>query len=171
MPRGMNTDNLIRVRKALEQKIKEERSNTEESVAECIRKCRQQTKNIRSEEHKRIRNLLKRLDEVKKRQKSSSYREYLSRKNDMSNLLSSSYSSVDKKALDKLLDQREKNKKIAQKKKINKARREADALKRLGIKKKDDELIDSSDINEKIKARLQKRLLKNKNSKRRMIKF
>ena len=84
---GMNTDNLIRVRKALEQKIKEERSNTEESVAECIRKCRQQTKNIRSEEHKRIRNLLKRLDEVKKRQKSSSYREYLSRKNDTSNLL------------------------------------------------------------------------------------
>ena len=44
-------------------------------------------------------------------------------------------------------------------------------MKRLGIKKKDDELVDSSEINEKIKARLQKRLLKNKKSKRPMLKF
>ena len=151
----MNTKNLKRVREALEQKIKDEISNTEESIAECIRKCRQQTKNIRSEEHKRIRNLLKRLDEVNKRQQSSSYRDYLSRKNDMSNLLSSNYSSVDKKALDILLDKRKKYKEIAQKKKENKKKRNEDAKKRLRLKGKN---IDSSDINDEIKKNLQQRL-------------
>ena len=151
----MNTKNLKRVREALEQKIKDEISNTEESIAECIRKCRQQTKNIRSEEHKRIRNLLKRLDEVNKRQQSSSYHDYLSRKNDMSNLLSSNYSSVDKKALDILLDKRKKYKEIAQKKKENKKKRNEDAKKRLRLKGKN---IDSSDINDEIKKNLQQRL-------------
>ena len=50
----MQTKNLIRIRRRLEQELSDEKRRNNNSVAECIRKCKNQTREIRKKNKEKL---------------------------------------------------------------------------------------------------------------------
>ena len=69
----MQTKNLIRIRRRLEQELADEKRRNNDSVAECIRKCKNQTREIRKKEQRKIRDLLSKIEDIKRREKRNKY--------------------------------------------------------------------------------------------------
>ena len=66
----MQLKNLIAVRKNLENEVKREREKSKSSIDKCVAECMKNKKKIRAEEQRKIRGLLKKIEEAKRKEKS-----------------------------------------------------------------------------------------------------
>ena len=111
----MQLKNLIAVRKNLENEVKREREKSKSSIDKCVAECMKNKKKIRAEEQRKIRGLLKKIEEAKRKEKS--YRLSSSSRSQSSKYLQSRKAATKTKPKKRMLKERLKD----QEKKVKEA--------------------------------------------------